>query len=167
MHQPVEELPDEPQIRFVRMKTGDDLITEVIRIKQDEQEYYLFINPLKVLYLVGEAPGRLMMSLIEWVFPRITKEQQFQIYPDDVITIADASDDITDYYFEALYKLEEKSKKVKLTDPMIDDPETAGKIMKDLFNQKDNSNEETPTEEEVEYIKKIIDDLKNGKRTLH
>lgn len=165
MHQPVE-LPDEPAIKFVRMNTGEDLITEIIETQINDQACYVFVNPLKVVYLVGETPGRLMLSLIEWVFPRITKDQQFQIYPDDVITIADASDDICDYYFEALYKLEQKSD-VKITDPMIDDPKMASKVMKEMFNQKDDEELIVPTDEEVEYIKKVLDDLKGNKKRLH
>lgn len=151
MHQPVE-LPDEPLIRFVRMKTGDDLITEIVEMKVNDQDCYLFVNPLKIIYIPGDKPGSLSLSLIEWVFFRISPKQQFQVYPEDVVTVTEIGDEITDYYFEALHKLE-----------------TATITKKEIVTSHEDVEEsnEPPSEEEIEYIKKIIDDLKNGKRTLH
>lgn len=152
MHQPVE-LPDEPLIRFVRMKTGDDLLTELVQMKVNDQDCYLFVNPLKIVYVDGDKPGSLLLSLIEWVFPRISPKQQFQIYPEDVITVAEIGNEVTDYYFEALHKLDKSSV-------------SRGEIVTSHtdIGTEDNS---PPTDEEIEYLKKIIDDLKNGKRILH
>jgi hypothetical protein len=157
MHQPVE-YPDNPNIRFVRMNTGEDLITEVIETKVNEQDAYLFVSPLKIVYLIGEKPGSMMLSLIEWVFPKISPKQEFLIYPDDVITISDVSDSLLDYYHEALYKLDNK---------VSIDREGKGKPVSSL-DDIHNMDSEMPSEDELEYIKNFLEDLSKGnKRKLH
>lgn len=99
-----------------------------------------------------------MLSFIEWVFPRISPFQEFPIYPSDIITIAECSEDITDYYFEALYKFSQVE-----YDIGIDKVKSKqSKPEKDLFED----NREI-TEEEVEYIKKYFEEISNGKRKLH
>lgn len=157
MHQPVE-YPDNPNIRFVRLNTGEDLITEIIETKVNEQDAYLFVYPLKIVYLIGEKPGSMLLSLIEWVFPKIAPKQEFLIYPDDVITISEVSDSLLDYYHEALYKLDNN---------VSIDREGKGKPISNI-SEVVNPEEEMPTEDELEYIKNFIEDLgKNTKRKLH
>jgi hypothetical protein len=152
MHQPVE-LPDDPTIKFVRLSTGEDLISEVVEVKDDKEEYYLLVNPLKIVYVTGEKKGSIMLSFIEWVFPKITEKQQFKIYPSDVITMAEASTKIEDYYFEALIKLEK----------YVHNTEDDG-IDFDTQTEK----EPEPTEEEIEYIKTLLEDMSNNtKRKPH
>lgn len=151
MHQPVD-IPDDPlPIKFVRLSTGEDVITELLSVKDDAGEYYIFLNPLKVVYLVGEKPGSLMLSLIEWVFPKICAKQEFTVFPSDIVTVGEPSEQITDYYYEALFKLE-KQTKVKMVDKSEMDYK---EDMKDI------------TDDELEYLTEIMETLKNSKRNLH
>lgn len=154
MHQPVE-LPDDPTIRFVRLSTGEDLVTEIVEIKDDKEEYFLFVNPLKIVYVTGERKGSIMLSFIEWVFPKICAKQQFKIYPNDIIAMSEVTDKMEDYYYETIVKLD---KYITAEDDGID------------FGNDFESSEEPRseiTEEEIEYLNKIIDDLKDVKRKLN
>ena len=158
MHQPVE-LPDDPTIRFVRLSTGEDIVTEIVEMKDEKEEYFLFVNPLKIVYVAGEKRGSIMLSFIEWVFPKICSKQQFKIYPNDIITMGEVSEKMEDYYYETIVKLD---KYITPEDDGID----FGNDIPDEYNVPSSSKEEI-TEEELEYLNKIIDDLKNVKGKLH
>lgn len=139
-------------IKFIRMNTGEDLLAEVVTDVKDEK--YIIINPLKLVYLLGERPGSMMLSLIEWVFPRICSNQQFEVYTSDVITVADPSDDIVDYYFNALDKLE-------YVDFKLDkDHDSISKLRNIIQREKEGN-------EEVEIINQVMEGLKSSKRKLH
>lgn len=153
MHQPVE-LSDEPSVRFVRMSTGEDLVTEIVEVKDDKEEYYLFVNPLKIMYVTSENSGSIMLSFIEWVFPKICAKQQFKIYPSDVITLTEVTDKMEDYYYETIIKLD------KYLSEENDGIELGNKSSKEGLK-------EEITEEEIEYLNKVIQDLKDVKGKLH
>lgn len=156
MHQPVDDVPN---VRFVRMNTGEDLITELVKVQHNEEEYYQFINPLKIVYIAGDRPGSLMLSLVEWVFPKICAMQEFQIYADDVITIAEPTEQLTDYYYEAILKFSQDEYRINMDDDFTPKRKSSRGESEDSFSE--------PSEEELEYIKKVLNDIKNGKRSLH
>lgn len=145
MNQPVD-LPDDPIIKFVRLTTGEDLITEVVEIKDDKEEYYLLVNPLKIVYLTNDKKGSIMLSFIEWVFPKICDKQQFKIYPNNIVVISQASSKIEDYYYESIIKLENFVHNSK------DDGIDFGDAL-------DSEKEPEPTEEEIEYINNILEKM--------
>lgn len=161
MHQPVE-LPDDPTIRFVRLSTGEDIVTEIVEIKDDKDEYFLFVNPLKIVYITGERKGSIMLSFIEWVFPKICEKQQFKIYPNDILTMGEVTDKMEDYYYETIVKLD---KYITPEDDGIDFGNDVSEEDDEYTNA--SSSKEEITEEEIEYLNKIIDDLKNVKGKLH
>lgn len=139
-------------VKFIRMNTGEDLLAEVVT--DDKDEKYIIINPLKLVYLLGERPGSMMLSLIEWVFPRICSNQQFEVYTSDVITLANPSDDIVDYYFNALSKLE-------YVDFKLDkDHDSISKLRSIIQREKEGN-------EEVDILNQVMEGLKSSKRKLH
>ena len=91
-------------LKFLRISTGEDVITELTEVpgKGSVQPHYILENPLKVIYAIMERPGVVAVNLISWVFPRITEEQRFVIYPKDVITMGDPSASLKEFYGEAL-----------------------------------------------------------------
>lgn len=147
-------------IKFVRMQSGEDLITELIHVKNEKDDYYQFINPLKIIYMLGQKNGSVSLSLVEWIFPRICETQEFQVYPSDVVTMGQCTNELTDYYYEALFKFAQSKDEIDLH-----------KIMesktKKIHVKTEESDDNNPTDEEVEYIKKVLDDLTKTKRILH
>lgn len=90
----------EDSVKFIRLNTGEDLIAEILEVKDDEKSYYVFVNPLKVVYTMSTTnSGILSVGLMQWVLNRICEEQQFNIYPEDVLTMATPTDDLIEYYF--------------------------------------------------------------------
>lgn len=108
----------EAKIRFMRMITGEDLITEYVSVKEkDDQEYYVFMNPMRIIYIQGIKPGSIGVSMVEWVFPKICSDQDFVIFPNDVLTMGKPTSKMLDYYLrlreEELMNLETGSSEDK------------------------------------------------------
>lgn len=160
MHETKNDLLDQ-SIKFVRMQSGDDLVTELVHIKNETEEYYQLINPLKIVYMLSQRSGSISLSLVEWIFPRICEGQEFQIYPSDIVTVAQCTTDLIDYYYEALYKFSQSRDNVDFGKV----PEKQKKAAKE--ERVEFEDIELPTDEEVEYIKKVLDDLAKTKRVLH
>lgn len=148
----------ESPLKFIRLSTGEDVLTEVVSVQENSKEHYVLINPLKIVYMVGDRPGSLMLSLIEWVFPRICSTQEFILQPKDIITSSVPSDQMADYYYEALYKLDKTKDAVKL------DEDHTGLTSDDGEKEEPSHLSE---EDEIDYIKQAIDILTKNKRTLH
>jgi hypothetical protein len=104
----------EESIKFIRLSTGEDLISQIIEIRKEEEDsYYILINPLKIVYITGNKAGMLSISLMQWVFHRVCSEQEFTIYPSDVITIGKPTDSLTEYYQESLEHFAEMREKLE------------------------------------------------------
>jgi len=89
-------------VQFIRLQTGEDIITEISEVDNDDTKYYVFHNPMKIVYRISGKNGTLAVSLMQWVFSRICSEQDFIIYPDDVITMNKTTSDMEDYYWESV-----------------------------------------------------------------
>lgn len=105
----------EQSVKFIRMSTGEDLVSEVVEVKEDkEHNYYVLVNPLKILYMSGTTnPNVVSITLMQWVFHKVCDRQEFTIYPNDVITMADANESLIEYYHDSIEhfeKLKEKNR---------------------------------------------------------
>lgn len=100
--------------KFLRLKTGDDIISEVVELQEDDQHFYMLINPLKATYLPSGTTGYLSIAFMPWVFPRICDNQQFVIHYDDVLILSDVSEKMNDYYWDSIdtYINENKEDKI-------------------------------------------------------
>jgi hypothetical protein len=147
----------EHTIKFIRLVTGEDIISDVVHVTNDDNNYYVLSNPLKVMYLAGGKPGILSISLMQWVFWRICDHQEFTLYPEDVLTIANTSDHMENYY----YKSVEHFNEVK------EDLNNRTEFRSDYINDTDVSGNED--EDDHEVIQSVMDMLKNmgDKRKLH
>jgi hypothetical protein len=97
-------------IQFVRMNTGDDLVTEVTEVKNDEDIYFIFSNPLKIVYVMGNKPGVMSISLMQWVFPSLCRDQDFTVYPQDIIIMNHTSDSMEEFYCNSVEHFNSRKK---------------------------------------------------------
>ena len=88
-------------VKFVRLTTGEDLISQVTEFISDDDHHYVLMSPMKILYLSGKT-GSMTISLMQWVFNRICDKQTFTIYPEDVLMVSDATEDIIEYYWDSI-----------------------------------------------------------------
>ena len=87
-------------LRFVRLNTGEDIITELsfIEDKENKNTYYVLSNPLKIVYSISKNSDQIGISLLPWVFDRLCATSQFVIFCKDVLTMTIPSDELKKYY---------------------------------------------------------------------
>jgi hypothetical protein len=127
----------EQDIQFLRLKNGEDLITEV----QETDGSLVLINPCKILYLKGKKSGFLSISLMQWVFSRISADQMFEIDKNEVLFMTLPDDGMIIHYFNSVEHFLEKesSSNIEYDDPTIDDSyEDNLKLLKELLETKDD-----------------------------
>ena len=139
-------------IKFIRMNTGEDLISEISKLDlKNDGESYIFINPLRIIYNVNPKNGNAIVALMQWVFPRICDKQEFRIYSADIITMCDPSESMKKYYTKSLNSF----------DDLISNTNAK------MIDQYDEEDEDDPTDEELEEIAEMLNEIKNKKRKLH
>lgn len=127
----------EQDIQFLRLKNGEDIITEV----QENAGSLVLINPCKILYLKGKKSGFLSISLMQWVFSRISADQMFEIDKNEVLFKTLPDDGMIIHYFNSVEHFLEKesSSNIEFDDPTIDDSyEDNLELLKDLLGTKDD-----------------------------
>jgi hypothetical protein len=127
----------EQDIQFLRLKNGEDLITEV----QENAGSLVLINPCKILYLKGKKSGFLSISLMQWVFSRISADQMFEIDKNEVLFKTLPDDGMIIHYFNSVEHFLEKESvdNIEYDDPTIDDSyEDNLELLKDLLGTKDD-----------------------------
>jgi len=144
MHQPIE---TPTAIKFVRLVTGEDLISEVFTEDSEKFQKVYLINPLKIVYSFGKK-STLSISLYNWVIPEILEDNVFQIKINDILLMKEVSSDMEEYYQTTLEYLE-----------------TYTHFKKNMMN--DYPEDEDFEESEYSYIKEMIEEMKNGKRKMH
>lgn len=144
MHQPIE---TPTAIKFVRLITGEDLISEVFTEDSEKFQKVYLINPLKIVYSFGKK-STLSISLYNWVIPEILEDNVFQVKINDILLMKEVSSDMEEYYQTTLEHLE-----------------TYTHFKKNMMN--DYPQDEDFEESEYSYIKEMIEEMKNGKRKMH
>jgi hypothetical protein len=133
-----------PNAIFLRLKNGDDIISDMVELEEDGEEHYLLLNPLKVVYMPSDDKGLLQIAFMPWVFPKICSNQEFTISKEDVIMLSMVSDGMNEYYWSSVEQIEKR----------VSDSLSLG---------------ESATDEEMEALDEIMDELNrlDVKRTFH
>lgn len=96
----------EGQVRFLRLNNGEDIIAFAYHVPKDDIEdaHYIVNDPLKIIYMTTTKSTRPFMSisLMQWVFGRITDKQEFRIESRDVLFAIEPTTHLTEYYYETL-----------------------------------------------------------------
>ena len=120
---------NKPNVMFIRLVTGEDLISEVSEYEEvssskdstDNQQYYILHNPMKVLYLQGVKSGFVSISLMQWVFGRVCQDQTFDISVSDILTTGYPSEKMHNYYWNAVALSVEKDDAYTNANNIMDD----------------------------------------------
>lgn len=104
---------NDQRVFFLRMKNGDDVISEIVELETDDILMYMLINPLKVTYVESSRSGYMTIAFMHWVFPNICEHQEFTVHAEDVLTIAHVSEKMNEYYKSNLESLKEMPSEVE------------------------------------------------------
>lgn len=83
-------------VKFIRLNTGEDIISEIQSI--DDNTIRL-IYPMKIIYSMNQALGLISVSLVQWVFPKISELENFDMNTSNILLSSIASVGITEYYY--------------------------------------------------------------------
>lgn len=133
-------------IRFIRLVTGEDIVAEVTDVANGK---LMMNNPLKVVYTPSLQTGFLSISLMQWIFTRISKNQTFDMDLHNVLVMTDADQQLKEHYEESLITFSKKDP-TNISDEEDDDE----------FGMLGN-------DDGVEMLNNLINKIKNGKGKLH
>lgn len=146
MHQPISE------IYHVRLSNGEDLISEVIwaETKPGTESHITLVNPMKIICIPSKKPGFVTLSLMQWIFKKITEDQEFNIFSRDILTMSKPNPSLKEYYVEtvdyfngkdqqsALQYLDDLDKEiqaVQASDKMVEDEEFIDSDLEKLVSE--------------------------------
>lgn len=149
---------DEGSVKFIRLNTGEDIIAYTLHVKKDdiEDEHYIVDMPLKVIYSTNENRNMLMsISLMQWVFSRMTDSEEFKLASKDVLLCSNASSHMTDFYYETVHEIDQMKEQVE----KIKNKASDSQIEEDFMDYMDEN-------EGLEMLKEALEKTKN-KKILH
>jgi len=134
----------EPNIRIVRLQSGEDIIADCIP-SLDEETVELK-RPMHIIFKRIQT-GRSIMMMMPWLPVELIKENTAHIYGADILTYIEPKDDLIEYYNNAVND---------------EDLETAStsSIRPQLFDEDDE-----PTDEELdeEELQELMQERKNNR----
>ena len=93
------DVSDYPNAKLVRLQNGDDIISEVVEMEDENGVIYALFHPLKVVYVPSETTGYLTVAFMPWVFPRLCEQQEFIIHSHDILFMSDVTPKMNEYYW--------------------------------------------------------------------
>jgi hypothetical protein len=150
---------------YLRLVTGEDIIAEI----EEKDEDFLFLhNPLKLVYMPNpKSPGMWSISMMQWIFNKIAKEQKFPISYRDILTIAEPSPYVIGYYNETVAHFTGNPVKQIDTKAILSELE---KMAQELFGKEEEEPEVTEEMEKdaEDFVKNFFENMSsNNKGTLH
>ena len=134
----------EPNIRIVRLQSGEDIIADCIP-NLDEETVELK-RPMHIIFKRIQT-GRSIMMMMPWLPVELIKENTAHIYGADILTYIEPKDDLIEYYNNAVND---------------EDLETASasSIRPQLFDE-----DEEPTDDELdeEELQELMEERKNNR----
>lgn len=88
-------------IKFVRMITGEDLVSEVVY--SEDMGGIVLLNPMKIIYFMNDT--QVSLTLVEWIFSSVCKNQSFPVAPSNVIIVSDVTSGLEEMYWTMISKL--------------------------------------------------------------
>ena len=122
-------------VKFLRLKTGEDVVSELVEIGENDKTYYQLINPVKVVYMPTERPGYVQVAIMPWVFSRVCDIQEFTISADDVLMVSDVSQFMHEYYWNTMEGEDKEESEPEPEDNKLD-LETLKELMDQLSSKK-------------------------------
>jgi hypothetical protein len=113
------------EVKFMRLDNGEDIISEIVIY----DDMILLLHPLKLLYSSSSKPGYLSISLMQWVFTKITEDQTFEMPKSAVLLYSEPTDALKEYYWQTvnhfMSKTTEHSKRIgfETTEPSGEEEE--------------------------------------------
>lgn len=136
-------------VKFIRLTNGEDLVADVKDIANGQVKIHY---PLKIVYTPSINPGYLAISLMQWVFTRLSKEQDFVMDQQNILIISEPDIKLKDHYVESVDTFNSKESSV---------------TFENVRYEEDEEDTTVSPDDGLEMIKNILDKLKKDKGSLH
>lgn len=155
------------EVYHIRLTSGEDLISEVIwpeNIPANEP-HVILVQPMKILCLPSGKTGFVTLSLMQWVFAKISSAQEFNIYSRDILTMSRPNANLVEYYKETIEYFKKNNKPATAIEQYLDDLEKEIQAVEDSDKMVEEG-ELTPELEDLiaEFFNSYSS---NNKGTLH
>lgn len=109
----------------LRLVTGEDIIADTV-IKSDAgTTTYSVSDPLKIVYLPATKDTHISLSLMQWMFVRISDNQTFDLHERNVLFTTEPSDSLLEYYYKTVAYFievrESQKEKIRMEENKIKD----------------------------------------------
>ena len=156
-----------PVPMVLRLVTGEDIIAETTIKHEIGNVIYSVADPLKIIYLPATQNTHISLSLMQWMFTRISDKQTFEIHERNVLFTTEPTDSLVEYYFKTIdyvYEIKaQQAEKIKMDKSTIQD-----EIYKDLAMMEDDELNELLDSDEMKEVIDMLEQLnKKDKGTLH
>jgi hypothetical protein len=138
------------EVEFIRLVTGEDIISEC----EIHEDHYRLFNPCKVVYISSVKQGFLSISLMQWVFSKISDKQIFDLPKNQILIKSTPSDKLIEHYFGSVEHFLDTSLKDSIS---FEEPIDTN-LEEDSY---------TSSEEALEMIEKLLGSNKDKKGKLH
>lgn len=155
------------EVYHIRLNTGEDLISEVIwpETKEGHESHVILIHPMKIICLPSGKTGFVTLSLMQWVFTKISSAQEFNIYSRDILTMSRPTTNLIQYYKETIEYFAKNNKPTPSIEQYLDDLEREIQAVEDSDKMVEEG-ELTPELEDL--ISDFLNSYSsNNKGTLH
>ena len=141
-------------IQFLRLTNGEDLVAEIVDVSYGK---VTLSNPLKIVYSTSMKPGYLTMSLMQWVFLRLSKNQTFTMDESNILIQSEPEDTLLEHYHSSVATLTRTSDKNFEFANYPDDSDVDLDADADSLDQLDG----------LELLKELLNKSKKDKGSLH
>ena len=136
-----------PNIRIVRLQSGEDIIADCIP-SLDEETVELK-RPMHIIFKRIQT-GRSIMMMMPWLPVELIKENTAHIYGADILSYLEPKDDLIEYYNNAV------------NDEDLEIASTSS-IRPQLFDEFDEDEEPTDEELDEEELQELIEERKKNR----
>ena len=159
----------EASVKFIRLNNGEDLVAYAYHVPADDVEagHYILNDPLKIMYITNNATSAsrayMSISLMQWVFAKITDKQEFKILERDILTTSEPTKSLIDFYYETNEHFAELRERQSSS---IEFSNENGIDEEEEFSEEDMLDEA----EGLEMLNNLMEQLKGGpidKKKLH
>lgn len=102
----------QPNIMFLRLNTGEDLISTV----REKSDGYVLVNPLKIIYSVASVQDALVLSFAPWIVDSLCTTQEFPIQSYDIITMNQTTEKVEKCYKQFISRKSKESENYDMSD---------------------------------------------------
>ena len=151
----------------LRLVTGEDIIADTVIRHEEGQVIYSVSDPLKVIYLPATKDTHISLSLMQWMFTRISDNQTFDLHERNVLFTTDPSDSLMEYYYKTVayfYEIrEQQAQKIKMDEKKMKDS-----LYEEFAMSDDEELNDLMDSDEMKEIMDYLSNLtKKDRGTLH